>query len=78
MVENRSARLIEHGPRFGGWEVAQEKFSGLITHVVPQVDLLEHELTLDCWCLPSLEGGTVVHNSKDGREFFERGQRNPS
>jgi len=54
------------------------------THVYPLTDLREHDLTADCWCRPETKeysdraGLVVVHNSMDGREAFERGERKPS
>ena len=68
MEQNSPARVT-------GWEVVQERFSGRIVHVIPCADLHEHDAALDCWCRPALEDGYVVHNSEDGRELFERGQR---
>jgi len=47
------------------------------THVMPINDLREHSLT-DCWCQPSDDEGVTVHNSSDKREFYERGERQPS
>jgi len=49
-------------------------------HVVPINDLREHETedNLDCWCRPGTdaEDETIaVHNSLDGRELIERGER---
>jgi hypothetical protein len=47
-------------------------------HVVPLNDLRRHiERGISCPCAPSLrEGGRmVVHNSFDGREFFESGNQ---
>ncbi len=44
-------------------------------------DLREHDLSLDCWCNPVADGeepSVIVHNSLDGREAFERGEREPS
>lgn len=46
-------------------------------HVIPVNDLREHCLT-DCWCRPGDDEGIVVHNSMDGRERFERGERKVS
>ncbi len=46
-----------------------------VMHVVPKGDLIEHELSDDCVCLPDprfTEGGLVlVHHSLDGREAQE-------
>ena len=51
-------------------------------HVVPINDLREHELSGACWCSPKLddEGSEPIwiHNSLDGREAFETGERLPS
>lgn len=47
-----------------------------IYHVLPYRDLKEHEDGERCWCKPKVErynnGNTlIVHNSADGREFYE-------
>lgn len=49
-------------------------------HVVPVDDLREHSTDSDkpCWCNPTIEDGVIVHNSMDGREHFETGERKPS
>lgn len=44
-------------------------------HVVPLNDLREHETDRPCWCSPREDDGVIVHNSMDGREFYERGER---
>lgn len=57
-----------------------------IYHVYPVSDLREHDTTCvkvsRCWCNPVLqiedEGVIIVHNSMDGREAFETGERKPS
>jgi hypothetical protein len=49
-----------------------------LLHVIPQGDWREHEPRLDCWCRPAVEDGVAVHNSLDGRELFERGERSAS
>ena len=46
-------------------------------HVVPVDDLREHSVT-DCWCCPTDDDGIMVHNSLDGREQYERGERRVS
>lgn len=46
--------------------------------VVPRADLREHRFGRKCWCKPFEEDGVIVHNSMDGRERFERGERKPS
>jgi hypothetical protein len=51
-------------------------------HVIPVNDLREHEANGSCWCKPTLddEGSEPIwiHNSLDGREAFETGERQPS
>jgi hypothetical protein len=50
-------------------------------HVVPIDDLREHSTDSDkpCWCKPEEEeDGVIVHNSMDGREKFETGERKMS
>lgn len=52
-----------------------------LVHVTPVDDLREHDASLDCWCKPVADGeepSVIVHNSLDGREAFERGERLPS
>jgi hypothetical protein len=44
------------------------------THVYPVNDLREHSVT-NCWCEPVDDDGIMVHNSLDGRELYERGER---
>lgn len=44
----------------------------------PVNDLKPHHLLgsgLPCWCKPVDEDGVLVHNSLDGREAFEDGER---
>lgn len=41
-------------------------------HVIPLNDLKVHRESENCFCLPAISAdGIVVHNSLDGREFFE-------
>jgi hypothetical protein len=49
-------------------------------HTVPVDDIREHEPSEDCWCEPEyyVDIGLIVHNSADGREKFETGERKPS
>lgn len=54
-----------------------------VLHVVPQNDLKDHVCNrMKCWCLPVLVDDEkcyiVVHNSMDGRENYETGERLPS
>jgi hypothetical protein len=46
--------------------------------VLPIGDLREHAISDACWCEPVESDGVVTHNSLDGREAFERGERKPS
>lgn len=46
-------------------------------HVYPTNDLREHSFT-NCWCRPIDDDGVMVHNSLDGREQYERGERHVS
>ena len=46
-------------------------------HVYPVDDLREHAVT-DCWCGPLDDDDIVIHNSLDGREIYERGERKMS
>jgi len=43
-------------------------------HVYPINDLRKHSLR-DCWCRPVDDDGVIVHNSLDGREEFQNGER---
>lgn len=49
-------------------------------HVVPVDDLREHstDSAVMCWCRPVEDDGVIVHNSMDGREKFETGERKMS
>jgi hypothetical protein len=50
-------------------------------HIVPEDECDDHSFTLKCPCQPKrdLEDPYIVtHNSYDGREAFERGERKPS
>jgi hypothetical protein len=52
---------------------------GATTHIVPLNDLRGHIESPDCWCKPiDTDPGVWSHNSLDGREEFERGERRPS
>ena len=51
------------------------------THTLPLEDIRDHEVgNTGCWCDPDVddEFKLVVHNSADGREKFESGERRPS
>lgn len=47
-------------------------------HVVPLDDFREHALSSDCWCLPMVDDDIVIHQSMDGREAYENGERKPN
>jgi hypothetical protein len=49
-------------------------------HVYPLNDLREHITDGEepCWCRPVIAEGVIIHNSMDGREAFETGERKPS
>lgn len=57
--------------------VGPEEGAGPI-HCYPVGDLREHEISEKCWCRPEWVDGVIVHNSMDGREAFESGERKPS
>lgn len=60
----------------GGWALVP--IPGLGVHCVPVDDLREH-MEEDCPCQPvQNEDGLWEHNSFDGREAFEDGDRKPS
>lgn len=63
------------------WQCDVEQFDdGHVTRIVwPRDDLRAHDLVgMGCWCKPSDDGDLIIHNSADGRELFERGERKPS
>ena len=50
-------------------------------HVYPLNDLRKHiTVGRTCWCNPTVEedGALIIHNSADGREKFETGERKKS
>lgn len=48
-------------------------------HVVPVNDLRVHTSSANCWCMPvETEDDVFVHNSLDGREKYETGERKPN
>lgn len=62
-------------PALMGWDV-YERPSGI--HVVPDNDLVHHELAPGCVCVPAFEqagigihGRMYTHHSLDGRELYE-------
>jgi hypothetical protein len=77
----------KHEPvaEIGGWSVLYE-FAGRDVHVVPNGDLIDHQLDQSCPCRPSpefvarptgdgrvrVQGGWMhTHHSLDGRELRE-------
>ena len=56
----------------------REMTRGMDVHVVPIDDVAEHENSMNCWCGPVRDDevpAVVVHNSGDGRELYESGER---
>jgi hypothetical protein len=53
-----------------------------VWHIMPHNDMREHDPHMQCWCHPRLEWEDdtelAVHNSMDGREAFESGERKMS
>lgn len=50
-------------------------------HVMPINDLRPHDSHPQCWCNPKPDDecpDVILHNSMDGREAFEIGERLPS
>ena len=50
-------------------------------NILPVGDLIEHIESHWCWCKPTItDDNIIIHNSSDGREFFEgslrKGQQN--
>ena len=46
-------------------------------HVLPINDTIEHLELRQCWCRPEIRDAEmaealVIHNSADGREYFEK------
>lgn len=60
----------------GGWCVYSYMTDAL--HVLPRGDIRDHYLQPSCPCHPMEEDGVIVHNSFDGREAFETGERSLS
>ena len=52
------------------WAVVCDPTSG--NHVIPVADLIGHQESELCGCLPRIEDGVYIHNSFDGREITER------
>lgn len=65
----------------GFWSVVKvgREPAGIEVHVVvPQADLRPHDLHSRCWCRPEQdeeEPEVWAHNSLDGREAYESGER---
>jgi hypothetical protein len=51
-------------------------------HVIPENDLIAHEIASDCWCNPVDDHHSPdyvwLHNAKDGREDYEKRSRKPN
>jgi hypothetical protein len=45
-------------------------------HIIPFGEL--HTVSTYCRCHPEIDDDLVIHNSFDGREAYERGERKPS
>lgn len=58
-----------------GWRNTQDSARW---HIIPMCDDQEHQVSLECWCKPEEDDDLIIHNSADGRELFERGERKPS
>ena len=75
----RSAFLALQRLSWAGGISTKETMGMNIIHVLPVNDLREHEEKTECWCSPQHEyvgaGEVVIHNSMDGRELYERGER---
>ena len=69
-MENR----LNHGKPQGAEKAESLPWRVTGNHVYPAHDLREHSLT-SCWCNPTDDDGILVHHSLDGRELFERGER---
>ncbi len=55
------------------------KWLATAKYVVPIGDLKWHQAdSKKCWCKPTADDGLIIHNSMDGRELYERGERKPS
>ena len=48
-----------------------------IYHIIPENNFRDHDESSDCWCKPKSDEGDrlFIHNSMDGREKFETGER---
>jgi hypothetical protein len=57
------------------WEVIETMCGN---HVMPIDDLKPHDADQRCWCTPFDDEGVWVHNSKDRRELYERGEMRKS
>lgn len=50
----------------------------MIFHIIPVLDIEEHEISAECECNPQLEIGTkgmiLIHNAFDGREAIQEAE----
>jgi len=61
-----------------GWAILLPAEPGMAFHLLPINDLKPHEASEACWCHPERDDyGSVAHNALDGREAYERGDREP-
>jgi hypothetical protein len=62
-----------------GWASVPLFFNGVFVeqHVIPEGDLRLHLMGPKCWCNPKQDGSSIIHNSADNRELYERGERAP-
>jgi hypothetical protein len=60
-------------PKHAGW--MPMRVNDGAWNVIPLGDLRDHETVRPCWCRPFETDGIIVHNSMDGREFYERGRK---
>lgn len=47
----------------------------MMLNIIPINDLRNHIENEKCWCRPMEGNGFLIHNSMDGREKFETGER---
>lgn len=74
LVEEQEAQYPPSAPAYSD----NPKDRSKLIHVLPFNDLFPHVLShKDCWCHPvkDEEDGLIVHNSADGREYYESGKR---
>lgn len=75
--------LMQTEVDYAGWQIEEVWLDEehRFAHLVPCMDLRLHQLDASCWCGPVEDPEAPdcwVHNSADGRELFERGERRVS